>query len=40
MDKMTIKFRSNILKLNDENLAKEKIQKDFTNFRNKIFFQR
>lgn len=29
MDKMTIKFRSNILKLNDENLAKEKIQKDF-----------
>jgi hypothetical protein len=28
MDKMTIKFRSNILKLNDENLAKEKIEKD------------
>ena len=29
MDKMTIKFRSNISNLNDENLAKEKIQKDF-----------
>ena len=28
MDKMSIKFRSNILGLNDENLAKEKIQKD------------
>jgi hypothetical protein len=27
MDKMTIKFRSDILGLNDENLAKEKIEK-------------